>query len=100
MVAQIFNLRWDEGGGVEVERSLRVWEEELVVKCRLLLLYVVLQVDVDDVWIWIPDLTVGYLVREAYYTLTDEPQSIPTGSAASTTFLWRKEVPLKVSIFA
>lgn len=98
-MAQIFNLGWDEGGGVEVERSLRVWEEELVVECRLLLLYVVLHIDVDDVWIWIRDPMVGYLVREAYHTLIDGSQSIPTGSAASTTFLWRKEVPLKVSIF-
>jgi hypothetical protein len=39
-----------------------VWEEELVVECRLLLLYVVLQVDVDDAWVWMPDPMVGYSV--------------------------------------
>jgi len=37
---------------------------------RMLLLTVVLQVDVGDVWTWIRDSAVGYTVRGAYHTLT------------------------------
>jgi len=65
----------------------------------LLLLSVVLQVDVDDAWIWTPDLMVGYSVRGAYHTLTYGSQPLQTAPTTSTTFLWRKEVPLKVLIF-
>jgi len=46
------------------------WEEELLVECRLLLLTVVLQATVNDVWIWQPDPGVGYTVRGDYRILT------------------------------
>jgi len=36
-------------------RRLWDWEEVLVEECRSLLLTVMLQVDTEDVWTWIPD---------------------------------------------
>ena len=58
-----------------------------------------LQVNVDDVWSWAPDPAVGYTVRGAYRTLTDETIVIHTAPAVPAALLWRKHVPLKVSIF-
>jgi len=49
-VAQMYELGWDEEGeALKWRRSLRAWEDDLLVECRLLLLIVVLQVNVDDV---------------------------------------------------
>jgi hypothetical protein len=43
-----------------------VWEEEKLEECMTLLLNVVLQVDNDDGWSWIPDQAVGYTIGGAY----------------------------------
>jgi len=52
----MFNLGWDVGGEAwKWRRRLLSWEKEMLVECRLLLLTVVLQVIVDDVWSWILD---------------------------------------------
>lgn len=56
-------------------------------ECRMLLLSVVLQVTVDDVWYWIPDPTVGYTIRGAYRTTTGGTNSIPIVPAVSATLL-------------
>jgi hypothetical protein len=77
-----------------------VWEEELVAECRTLLLTVSLQDDSTDVWTWIPDPSHGYTVRGAYRTLTDGTPTNLGVSVLSDDIFWRKDVPLKVSIFA
>jgi len=59
----------------------------------------VLQVNVDDVWSWIPDPAVGYTVKGAYRTLTSGMASVSTTPVVSVALIWRKNVPLKVSIF-
>jgi len=66
-------------------------------ECRTLLLNIVLQVDVDDGWTWFPDQIVGYTVRGAYQILTDKT---PFYDCVFADLIWRKEVPLKVSVFA
>ena len=69
----------------------------LVEECRILLLTVVLQVDIEDSWRWSPDPVVGYTVSGAYRVLTYGP---PTTMNVQRTLLWRKDVPLKVFVFA
>ena len=73
-----------------------MWEEELLKECRNLLLSVVLQVDIDDAWRWDPDPIAGYMASGAYHILTNRPLII---GQVPATLLWRKDVPLKVSIF-
>lgn len=60
---------------------------------------VVLQVNVDDVWTWLPDPGVGYSVRGAYHTLTCWTPLIPNAPLVFADLLWRKDIPLKVSVF-
>jgi len=100
-VAQLNDLGWDVG--VEAwkwRRRLWAWEEELVVECRTLLLTVSLQADINDVWTWITDPLTGYTVKGAYRTLTSGTPLNPGCSFIFDDILWRKNVPLKVSIFA
>jgi len=62
----MFSLGWGEGGEAWKWRTtLWAWEEEMVEKCRALLLTVSLQVDIHDVWSWDPDLISGYSVNGA-----------------------------------
>jgi len=66
-------------------------------ECRDLLLIVVIQVDFVDVWLWVLYPNVGYTVNGAYQSFAERastPTSIPV------TLLWRKDIPLKVSVFA
>ena len=72
-----------------------MWEEELLEECRNLLLFVVLQVDIDDAWRWVPDPIAGYTATGAYYILTDRP---PITGQVPAALLWRKDVPLKVFV--
>ena len=72
-------------------------EEDLVAECRILLLTVALQVDIDDVWIWTPDPVDGYSISGAYRLFTDRR---PPSQFVPVDLLWRREVPLKVSGFA
>jgi len=62
-----------------------------------MLLHVVLEVDSDDSWRWIPDPVVGYTVSGAYRVLTSG--SPPTMHILAAQ-LWRKDVPVKVLVFA
>jgi len=48
---------------------------------------VVLQVNVDDVWTWLPDPRVGYTVRGAYHTLTCGTPLTPNAPLVSTDLL-------------
>ena len=41
-------------------------------ECRLLLITVALQVNINDVWSWVPDSVVGYMVCGAYHSLLAE----------------------------
>ncbi|XP_024632727.1 uncharacterized protein [Medicago truncatula] len=98
IVAQMLAMGWDEGGEAWNWRSrLWAWEEALVEECRNMLLNIVLQVDLEGSWRWTPDLVVGYTVSGAYRVLTSGP---PTTMHVPTALLWRKDVPLKVSMFA
>lgn len=69
-------------------------------ECKLLLLTVVLQGNVDEVWTWLPDSRVGYTVRGAYRTLTRGMPLNPNAPLVYADLLWMKDVPLKVSVFA
>jgi len=42
------------------------WEEELLEKCRLLLLDVYLQTSFSDMWQWLPDPSRGYSIQGVY----------------------------------
>jgi hypothetical protein len=91
----MFELGWG-GEAWKWRRKLWAWEEEMVVECRSLLLSVMLQVDIRT---WIPDPSAGYIVRGAYHMLSHgAPHTI--GDSIHADLLWRKEVPLKVMIFA
>lgn len=46
---------------------------------------------------WVLDPTDGYYVCGAYHILTNR---IPTDDFISSDLLWRRDVPLKVSVFA
>jgi len=61
-----------------------------------MLLNVILQVDIKVSWWWIHDLVVGYTVSSAYRVLTSR---LPTTMHVPAAVLWRKDVPLKVSVF-
>lgn len=74
-----------------------MWDEALVEECRNMLLHVVLQIVVEDSWRWSPDTVVVYTVSGAYSVLTSGPH---TTTLVPATLLWRKNVPLKVSVFA
>ncbi|GAU10581.1 hypothetical protein TSUD_422060, partial [Trifolium subterraneum] len=47
-------------------RQLWAWEEEMVEKCRALLSDVVLKVNVTNYWVWRPDPSDGYSVRDVF----------------------------------
>lgn len=63
----------------------------------ILLLTVMLRVDIEDVWTWIPDPVKAYTVSGAYGTLTNRT---PPTNHVPATLLWRQDVLLKVSVFA
>lgn len=66
----------------------------------LLLLTVVLQVNINDVWSWSLDSIAGYTVRWAYHSLMSEMTVMPNAPSVSTHVIWRKDVSFKVSVFA
>ncbi|GAU48396.1 hypothetical protein TSUD_405410 [Trifolium subterraneum] len=51
----------------------------------------------SDAWQWQPDPVTGYSVRGAYQLLTSQD---PVTLDAAGDLIWRKHVPLKVSVFA
>ncbi|AES78311.2 hypothetical protein MTR_7g027170 [Medicago truncatula] len=82
-------LGWDEGGEAwKWRRGLRAWEEEQLVECTLLLLIVVLQVNINDVLYWIPDLVASYTVRGVYHSLLAEFATMPSATSASAPSIW------------
>ena len=97
-VAQMFAWGWYEGGDAwRWRKRLWAWEEVLVEECRNILSNVVLQVDIADSWRWFSDPATGYTVSGAYGVLRS---GTPTNHLVPASSLWRKDVPLKVSVFA
>jgi len=97
-VAQMFSWGWEVGGEAwKWRRRMWDWEEDMVVECRSLLLTVLLHVDIEDVCTWIHDPVEGYTVSGAYRMITD--RTPPTNNVPAA-LLWRKDVPVKVSVFA
>jgi len=91
-------LGWGlEGAAWSWRRRLFAWEEELVVKLRLLLQNVTLQVLREDRWIRNLEQSSIYSVCSAYNFLNVQA---PFDHAVSVSSLWQKDVPLKVLLFA
>jgi len=86
------------GNGVlQVAEEILAWEEELVGECRILLLYVTLQVAISDQRVWTTDPIKGYSMRNAYQILT---RDVPRLEVATLNSFWHANVPLKVSLLA
>jgi len=97
----MFQLGWGEGGEAwKWRRRLWAWEEERLLECRLLLLSFVSHVNNNDVWSWVPDPIAGYTVKGAYHSLLTELIDTLSAFSAALPSIWRKDVPLKVSVFA
>jgi len=98
IVAQMSGWGWNEGGEAwKWRRRLWAWEEALVVECTNILSNVILQVDSEDSWRSTPDPVARYTVSGAYRVLTS---GLPPITHVPADQLWRKDVPLKVSVFA
>jgi len=76
---------------------LWAWEEEELEECRTLLLDVSLYANVSDGWIWLPDPSEGYTVRDSYHLLTIK--DTPRANLASS-LICHNQVSFNVSIFA
>jgi len=63
----------------------------------LLLQNVTLQVDKEDKWLWNLDSSNAFTVRSAYKGLAHHHH---TNTLISTKFMWHKDIPLKVVLFA
>jgi hypothetical protein len=97
-VADMSALGWEAGGAAWAwSCPLCMWEEELLGECRNLISALVLQPDVAAQWQWRNDPGGGYTVRGAYtlLTRTEVPDEV-----ATTTLIWHKQVPVKVSLLA
>jgi hypothetical protein len=77
-------------------RRLLAWEEESVRECSVLLLDIVLQDNVDDIWRWLLDPIHGYSVRMAYRFLIT---SVETADRPQVPDIWHSHIPSKVSVF-
>jgi len=98
MVASMFSLGWEAGGGAwQWRRRLWVWEEEMLEECRIFISNVFLQPNVTDTWQWLPDLAWGYSVHSGYEILTSQDHHVLD---AADDLVWHPRMPLKVSILA
>jgi len=66
-------------------------------QCRILLLYVTLQVAISDRWVWSLDPIKRYSVCNVYQTLTSD---VPRLEVVTSNSFWHAYVPLKVSCLA
>jgi hypothetical protein len=73
IVAEMYALGWEDGGGAwACRRQLWVWEEEMLGECQTLLHDISLQVQVPNMWQWQFDPIRGYSVNGAYQLLTSQ----------------------------
>jgi len=75
---------------------LFAWDEEQAGECLELLTSIVLQVVVDDQWVWKLHSSQCYMVSSAYNNLTavEDNNYVVINQA-----MWLKAVPLKMSLF-
>ena len=85
-VANLFSID-SEQWGVLWRWRCRLWQwgEEMLTKCRALLLDVSLFPNVSDRWVWLLDPSGGYTVRGAYDLLTSQE---PHGEDATLNLVW------------
>jgi len=84
--------------GWGIEGAAWSWRRRLLVgELRLLLQNVTLQVDRVDRRLWRLETTSVYTVRSAYNFMT---HNALVDLAVPVSFLWQKDVPLKVVLFA
>ena len=96
IVASMFSLGWEEGGGAwQWRMRLWAWEDKMLVECRALISNISLQPNVSDSWQWHPDLVEGYSVRSGYAILTSQDHHVLDDAQS---LIWHPQVPLKVSI--
>ncbi|MCH79554.1 cysteine-rich receptor-like protein kinase [Trifolium medium] len=97
-VAAMYRLGWEEGGTAwRWRQSLTAWELEMLPECRTLLVDIILQPNIADLWRWRHDPGGGYTVKSAYLRLTTrDHHEVDTMS----TLLWHPQVPVKVSVLA
>jgi len=97
-LAGMFLLGWGEGGEAwKWRRRLFAWKEELKSDCCTLLLLIVLQTVVNDIWICQLHASSKYNVSSGYNCLTSRDQPLNNDD---TSIISHKAVPLKVNIFA
>ena len=97
-VSDMFHGGWGvDGEAWRWRRRLFVWEEEMLGDLTLLLQNVILQVNKDDRCLWILESSRVFSVRSAYNVLTSQP---PIELPVAVSYLWHKNVPLKVVLFA
>jgi len=74
-----------------------VWKEYLLRSYCFLLHNIVLQDDIHDHWVWLLDPIKDFLVRDVCNLFTTSDH---ISERVSTTIIWLKHVPLKVTLFA
>ncbi|AES67309.1 hypothetical protein MTR_2g089160 [Medicago truncatula] len=97
-VAEMYSSGWGvEGEAWQWRRRLLAWEEEKVQECCDILSSIVLQPNHLDRWIWHLHASNSYKVTSAYnHLLTFTSNNL---SATHMNEIWKKEVPLKISLF-
>jgi len=92
----VFVKMGEEGEAWKWRRKFLAWEEELGREYCVILLPIVLEVDMNDMWIWQLHTSSKYNFTIVYNFLTSRDQS---SNNDHNTLIWHKEVPLKVNIF-
>jgi len=93
----MYTLGWGVGGEAwKWRRRLFAWEELLVGECVERLSVLVVQVGLDDRWVWKLHPSNKYTVQTTYFYLTAVDINI---TEDFHHFMWHKAVPLKVNIF-
>jgi len=89
----MFYLGWGVNGEVwKWCMRLMAWEENQVRKCSDLAIYTILQVGVNDKWIWHLNPSKKYFVSSAYHFLSSTNHDAQT---CCSDILWNKAVPMK-----
>jgi len=98
IVAEMFSLRWGEGGEAwKWRRQLLSWEEDQVRKCCLILFNIVMHPNNYDKWLWHLHTSHQYNFTSVYNYLVS---SVNLVAVDHTTAIWNNKVPQKVNFFA